>query len=140
MGKSTISMVIFNSYVSLPEGTHLDCRASWLSGDFPYIPILLTEGIAKKYRCPLVTSHHINIMVESRYFWTMPISCVDGDLSRCVLNELPFHPNDSWKKTLFFSWLNPKFDEGTAYSHSFQNLVLHFKTLSFYGAKPSICS
>lgn len=49
-----------------------------------------------------------------------------------VMSSMNYHftPTIVGKKKHIFSWLNPKFDEGTAYSHSFQNLVLHFKTTS----------
>ena len=38
MGKLTISMAIFNSYVSLPEGTHLE-KCEFVNGkdDIPYM-------------------------------------------------------------------------------------------------------
>ena len=39
MGKSTISMAIFNSYVKLPEGTTYGCQKSpCLVSSDPYLP------------------------------------------------------------------------------------------------------
>ena len=102
--------------------------------------MLVTAGIAL---IPLSLSH---IASYQHYGWLNPY--ISG---RCqyhvlmviypVMSSMNYHFTPTIVgKICFFLGLNPKFDEGTAYSHSFQNPVVHFKTTSFYGAKPSICS
>jgi len=45
MGKSTISMAIFNSYVKLPEGRHLIQWSTWTSPPSPRHPEFVVSEI-----------------------------------------------------------------------------------------------